>query len=499
MIGQLVGHYKVVRKIGDGGMGSVFEAVHEGIGRHVAIKVLRPQYSKDSLIVTRFFNEARAVNIVTHPGIVGSFDYGQLPDGTAYIVMEYCDGESLSGRIKRLRGPFGPDALRIGRQIAAALAAAHGKGIVHRDLKPDNVIIVADAEAPGGERAKVLDFGIAKIIGDQGAGANNGLTQMGAVMGTPRYMSPEQCKGSGNVDGKTDVYALGVLMFIMLTGKAPFDAEGTGALMAMHIYQPPPNLSEIEPMVSPPAEALVLQMLAKDPTERPSMLEIVAQLERIGAFATQALPVVHRVSLSHQQLAPVQAQIGTDPSGPTSSSRPSLAAVGQTQDPTSIKSGTTRLKRLLIPVAMATVLSAIGITVVLRQWDSDPEHPKHHAAASSRRVTWEVKSTPPGVEVIRIADGAVLGKTPWRQEEPAGTGKVGITLRQTGYMDKQVLLDKTKNCSEDIQLDLVPTGDERPASEGSDRGGTRPTKKPGRTKKIKEAQKNDDLDLAPLH
>ena len=139
MIGQLVGHYKVVRKIGDGGMGSVFEAVHEGIGRHVAIKVLRPQYSKDSLIVTRFFNEARAVNIVTHPGIVGSFDYGQLPDGTAYIVMEYCDGEALSGRIKRLRGTFGPDALRIGRQIAAALAAAHSKGIVHRDLKPDNV------------------------------------------------------------------------------------------------------------------------------------------------------------------------------------------------------------------------------------------------------------------------------------------------------------------------------------------------------------------------
>ena len=133
MIGQLVGHYKVVRKIGDGGMGSVFEAVHETIGRRVAIKVLKPQYSKDKNVVTRFFNEARAVNIVSHPGVVGSFDYGEMPDGTAYIVMEYLEGESLSSRIKRTAGPMGFDALRIGRQIGAALAAAHSKGIIHRD------------------------------------------------------------------------------------------------------------------------------------------------------------------------------------------------------------------------------------------------------------------------------------------------------------------------------------------------------------------------------
>jgi hypothetical protein len=271
--------------------------------------------------------------------------------------------------------------------------------------------------------------------------------------------------------------------------------------MAMHIYQPPPNLSEIEPMVSPPAEALVLQMLAKDPTERPTMLEIVGQLERIGAFATQALPVVHRVSMSHQHLAPVQATVGADASGPTSSSRPSLAAVGQTQDPTNIKSGSARLKRLLIPVAMTTVLSALGITLVLRQWDADPEHPKlRPATVNARKVVWDVKSTPPGVEVVRITDGVVLGKTPWHQEELAGSGKVGVTLRQTGYMDKQVLLDKTKDCSEDIQLDLVPTsGDERPASDSPEKTGIRSPKKPGRTKKSKEAQKNDDLDLAPVH
>ena len=135
MIGQLVGHYKVIRKIGDGGMGSVFEAEHETIGRHVAIKILRSEYSKDAKLVQRFFNEARAVNIVTHPGIVGSFDYGQLENGTAYIVMEFVEGESLSARLKR-RGLLGMDALRIVRQIAATLAAAHAKGIIHRGRNP---------------------------------------------------------------------------------------------------------------------------------------------------------------------------------------------------------------------------------------------------------------------------------------------------------------------------------------------------------------------------
>ncbi len=367
------------------------------------------------------------------------------------------------------------------------------------DCQPDNVIIVADAEAPGGERAKVLDFGIAKIINDQGAGAANGLTQMGTVMGTPRYMSPEQCKGSGNVDGKTDVYALGVLMFIMLTGRAPFEAEGTGALMAMHIYQPPPNLTEIEPTVSPPAEALVLSMLAKDPAARPTMLEVVGQLERIGAFATQSLPVVHRNSLSHQLLGPVQASQNTDSSGPMSSSRPSLAGVGQTQDPTRIKARGARLKRLIIPVAMATVLSGVGIAVVLRQESQDPAAtPPAKRAAAGRRVVWEVKSTPPGVEVVRVTDGVVVGKTPWRQLEPAGTGTVGLTLRQAGYLDKQVLLDRAKDCTEEIKLDPVPAAPDPAAADSGDKSSSRSTKKSGRTRKNKEAPKNDDSELTPL-
>ena len=495
MIGQIVGNYKVVRKIGDGGMGSVYEAVHESIGRRVAIKVLRSIYSKDQTVVTRFFNEARAVNIVTHPGIVGSFDYGQLADGTAYIVMEYLEGETLSSRIKRLARPFGPDALRVGRQIASGLAAAHAKGIVHRDLKPDNVIIVPDSEAPGGERAKVLDFGIAKITSDSDASKpQDGLTQLGAVMGTPRYMSPEQCKGSATVDGKTDVYALGIILFHMLTAKLPFDAEGPGGVMAMHLYQPPPNPREIEPTIPPGVEALVLSMLAKKPEERPTMAEVVLNLEQIGARATSAHPAL-RSSASYPSLSGSQIPVPSDSSGPMISSRPSLAGVGQTQDPTSIQSGGAKLKRLAIPAIMATVLSGIGIAFVLRS--SEPQQPQIQPriakVAAPKRIIWEVKSEPAGVEVVRVSDDVVVGLTPWRSEQAIGVGKTGMTLRRAGYMDKQVLLDREKDCSETVILDPIPSDD---ATSQRDPRITKPGKRPG--KKSKEVKKNDDNDLAPV-
>ena len=162
MTAQTIGPYRVIREVGKGGMGAVYEAIHPQIERKVAIKVLHPEYAVNQQVVQRFFNEARAVNIVNHPSVVQISEFGQQPDGTAYIVMEFLEGESLGGRMKRLGGKLSvADTLRLTRQVAAALAAAHAKNIVHRDLKPDNVMIVSDPEAPGGERAKILDFGIA--------------------------------------------------------------------------------------------------------------------------------------------------------------------------------------------------------------------------------------------------------------------------------------------------------------------------------------------------
>src|SRR5436190_4389467 len=187
--GTQVGAYRVLRRIGEGGMGSVWLAEHVMLGRRAAIKVLHPELSNRAEIVTRFFNEARAATSIGDPGIVQIFDFGHHSDGSAYIAMELLDGEPLDRRLAR-HGALGlPEALRIMRQVASTLGAAHARGIVHRDLKPENVFLVRDPEVPGGERAKILDFGIAKLTGDPSV-----KTSTSAVMGTPAYMSPEQCR-----------------------------------------------------------------------------------------------------------------------------------------------------------------------------------------------------------------------------------------------------------------------------------------------------------------
>src|SRR5262245_26807962 len=231
--GTQVGAYRLLEQIGAGGMGAVWLAEHAMLGRRAAVKVLHKDYSARSEIVSRFFNEARAATAISDPGIVQIFDFGHHTDGTAYIVMELLEGETLDRRI-RSRGPMQPtDALRVIRQVATSLAAAHARGIVHRDLKPENVFLVRDMEVVGGERAKILDFGIAKLQGDR----QGWRTETAQVMGTPLYMSPEQCRGAGMVDHRTDIYSLGCVLFVLLTGRPPFIAEGAGELIAMHLRE----------------------------------------------------------------------------------------------------------------------------------------------------------------------------------------------------------------------------------------------------------------------
>jgi serine/threonine-protein kinase len=260
--GTQVGAYRVLQQIGTGGMGSVWLAEHVMLGRRAAIKLLHPMYSARPDIVTRFFNEARAAAAISDPGIVQIFDFGQH-EGTAFIAMELLEGEPLDRRLGRLgRLPLG-DALRIMRQVATTLGVAHARGIVHRDLKPENVYLVRDSEVAGGERAKLLDFGIAKLTGDPSV-----QTQTSAVMGTPAYMSPEQCRGAGQVDQRSDVYSLGCLLFALITGSPPFVAEGSGEVIAMHLREPPPAPSSRLFGLPPEIDALVLRCLAKDPAQR---------------------------------------------------------------------------------------------------------------------------------------------------------------------------------------------------------------------------------------
>ena len=271
--GMQVGAYTLVRQIGAGGMGAVWLAEHAMIGRRAAIKVLHEGFASRADIVTRFFNEARAMTAIADPGIVQVFDFGQTAAGQVYIVMEMLEGETLDARVTR-QGPLAVgDALRVARQIASSLGAAHARGIVHRDLKPENVFVVRDGEAASGERTKLLDFGIAKLTGE----LSGSRTNTSALMGTPVFMSPEQCRGAGQVDQRADVYSLGCVLYVLLTGRPPFWADGPGEIIAMHLREPAPAVSSAGRAMPPAVDALVARCLAKDPAARYAHGEELAQ------------------------------------------------------------------------------------------------------------------------------------------------------------------------------------------------------------------------------
>ncbi len=277
MIGRVLGSYRIVRELGRGGMGTVYLAEHTLIGRQAAIKVLRPEPSTNHALVTRFFNEARAATAIRHLGIVEVYDFGYDDAGVAYIVMEYLRGESLARRVGRKRMDP-PQALTVIRQIAAPLAAAHRAGIVHRDLKPDNVFIVPDDEAAGGERVKLLDFGVAKLSAEMTSGEH---THSGVIVGTPTYMAPEQCRGVA-VDQRADLYALGCILYRLLVGTPPFTGEGIGDILTGHIHLPPPAPSASVAGLDPAIDELVVRLLAKRPEDRPrSAEELVRAIDAI--------------------------------------------------------------------------------------------------------------------------------------------------------------------------------------------------------------------------
>ena len=274
-------------------MGAVFLGEHTLIGRRAAIKKLLPELSSRRDSVDRFFNEARATTAISDPGIVQVFDFGFTADNVAYIVMELLEGEQLDTRLARLGTLTPADALRITRQVAGSLGAAHAAGIVHRDLKPENLYMIRDPEAPGGERPKILDFGIAKL-GDEVP--DRIKTRTGAVLGTPVYMSPEQCHGAGRVDHRADIYSLGCVLFHLLTGRPPFDLPGVGALISAHLREVPPAPSTLVAPLPPGLDELVLRSLAKQPAVRFQTMAELQQacdeiLARITAGSAQTLAI----------------------------------------------------------------------------------------------------------------------------------------------------------------------------------------------------------------
>jgi serine/threonine-protein kinase len=273
-------------------MGAVYVGEHLMMKRRVAIKTLLPRFTANANAVQRFQREAQAASAIGHPNIVTIHDLGQTPDGMLYIVMELLEGRDLAQEISRLRDQGAPlmvpeRALAIMVQVAEGLVAAHDKGVVHRDLKPDNIFLTPSRE--GMDRVRLLDFGISKIRTPTAEQAR--LTADGSLLGTPFYMSPEQAQGLSDIDHRADIYAFGVILFELLTGRVPFDDENIIRVIAMHAYEAPPPPRQLNPHIDPALEAFVLQVMAKNPQYRyQTMAEVRAALAQFAAAARGAAP-----------------------------------------------------------------------------------------------------------------------------------------------------------------------------------------------------------------
>jgi serine/threonine protein kinase len=282
--GTVVGEFEIERKIGEGGMGAVYAALHPILGKRAAIKVIAEQMSRDADAIARFRREARAIAQLASPHIVDVFGFGELADGRAYFVMEYLTGESLRSRLDRGRVPL-DEALELLDQIARGLEAAHESGIVHRDLKPENIFIERNRSVQ--PVVKLLDFGLVKL-----AHHDDGIakTQTGALFGTPVYISPEQIRSAAEVDHRADIYSLGCVAFELVLGRVPFERTTTVELIAAHLECAPPSPRSLWPEIPAALDAVLSAMLVKDPAKRLTLGYLQEAIDRLrrSAFANPA-------------------------------------------------------------------------------------------------------------------------------------------------------------------------------------------------------------------
>jgi len=264
LIGEtLAGKYRVEERLSVGGMGAVYRGTHVLMGKTVAIKVLRPSLAADEKIVARFSREARAASKISHPHALSVTDFGEDEGGIVFLVMEFLDGRTLKEVIRK-DGPLTLSrAVEIMKQVGSALDAAHAEGVVHRDLKSDNIMLI---NASGTDYAKVLDFGIAKI--QEPSGTDDGLTSPDLIIGTPQYMSPEQCSQSDKIDSRSDIYSLGVILFEMLVGHVPFFGDSPTVIMLKHLQEPPPSVLTERPDLPAGVATVVEKALAKRREDR---------------------------------------------------------------------------------------------------------------------------------------------------------------------------------------------------------------------------------------
>ncbi|HXU74529.1 MAG TPA: serine/threonine-protein kinase [Polyangia bacterium] len=473
LVGQvLADRYRVVRLIGEGGMGQVYEAQHVNINKRFALKLLRPEIVSNGEAVARFRQEAWASSSIGHENIVEIEDFATLPSGAVYLAMEFLEGLPLSERMRRDPPLTFAESLDVMLQVVSGLAAAHDKGIVHRDMKPENVFLGMKYGRP---LVKILDFGIAKVSGAEG---NKSLTRTGTIFGTPHYMSPEQALGKP-LDLRADIYSVGIIMYELFTGKVPFEAESFMGILTKHITTQPTPPRQVAPEREIPdvIEAVILRALAKEADERyQTMGELGAELASIAAElapealqprpSSQALAQIGKpqsVVMSARNVTPRPTPLpgARPPSGATAVPPANVAAAdGESQAPK---------KKSAMPyfvVAGVLVAAAAGAVVwvtrtpapqpqppVVQKVEPPPvETPSKPEAPAPVLEEVIVDSVPPGAKIW--VDGAPFADTPETVKVEKGKTRT-VVLKKDGFVDQEQTVDPDKSHKLLVHLERV--------------------------------------------
>jgi serine/threonine-protein kinase len=505
LVGQvLADRYRIVRLIGEGGMGQVYEAQHVNINKRFAIKLLRPEIVSNAEAVARFRQEAWSASSIGHDNIVSMEDFATLPSGAVYLAMEFLSGAALSDRMRQTPSLTLAEALDICLQVGSGLGAAHEKSIVHRDMKPENIFI---AQKHGHPLVKILDFGIAKVSGADG---NKSLTRTGTIFGTPHYMSPEQALGKP-LDHRADIYSVGVIMYELFAGRVPFEAESFMGILTKHITTTPTPPRALAPEMPELLETVILRAMAKEADERyQTMAELAGDLcavaeahapELLVPRTSQPLASISRAASVVMGAARATPLPGRPPSGltPLRSGQPAAAAGALASGTTPVppRSGLSPLalsdtaqrplaehKRgstlwlavggvLVVGVAGAVVLStrhrpvptpsvtpaptraAVVATAPLAARTTTPAVVATAPVAKPAAVELEdiiVNSIPAGAKIY--VDGAAIADTPEAIKVAKGTTKT-VVLKKDGFADETTTLDALKSRKVTVRLDRL--------------------------------------------